>query len=236
MFSYLQQISALSKQLFPTGRAFKMPSNGYLDALMYALSLRENQAYNDALSIQNSMLPDNSLFTADDATDWERRLGMIYSPNVHLELRKLAIKRKMQHPGDIKARQHYLYLEGQLQAAGFDVYVYENRFDDGYGYYETQTVFEITGGVGVDDLQHGDAQHGDAQHGGAYSNIVVNYIDESIDRNFFVPTNLRATFFIGGNPLGSYANIPAERKDEFRQLILKLKPAQMVGYLLINYV
>ena len=81
-----------------------MPENSYLENLMYALSLSENQAYNDALAIQNSILPDNAEFTADDATDWERRLGMIISPLVDLELRKLAIRRKMNHPGDIKAR------------------------------------------------------------------------------------------------------------------------------------
>ena len=71
-----------------------MPENSYLENLMYALSLSENQAYNDALAIQNSILPDNAEFTADDATDWERRLGMIISPLVDLELRKLAIRRK----------------------------------------------------------------------------------------------------------------------------------------------
>ena len=162
-----------------------MPENSYLENLMYALSLSENQAYNDALAIQNSILPDNAEFTADDATDWERRLGMIISPLVDLELRKLAIRRKMNHPGDIKARQHFLYIEGQLRAAGFDVYVYENRFPYGGSYY-TRTLFDIIGGVGIDDLQHGDSQHGDSQHGGTYSNIIANYIDEVIDSNFSI--------------------------------------------------
>lgn len=212
-----------------------MPENSYLESLMYALSLSENRAYNDGLSIQNSILPDNSDFTSDDATDWERRLGMIVSPLVDLDLRKLAIKRKMNHPGDIKSRQHYLYIEGQLRAAGFDVYVYENRFPYGGSYY-TRTLFDIIGGVGIDDLQHGDKQHGDSQHGGTYSNIIANYIDETLDSNFAIPSNLRCTFFIGGSPLGQFANVPIERKQEFRQLILKLKPAQMVGYLLINYI
>ena len=178
---------------------------------------------------------DFSDFTSDDATDWERRLGMIVSPLVDLDLRKLAIKRKMNHPGDIKSRQHYLYIEGQLRAAGFDVYVYENRFPYGGSYY-TRTLFDIIGGVGIDDLQHGDKQHGDSQHGGTYSNIIANYIDETLDSNFAIPSNLRCTFFIGGSPLGQFANVPIERKQEFRQLILKLKPAQMVGYLLINYI
>jgi hypothetical protein len=235
LFNFLTNISSLARQLFPTGRAFKMAENSYLESLMYALSLSENRAYNDALSIQNSILPDNSEFTSDDATDWERRLGMIVNPLVDLELRKLAIRRKINHPGNIKARQHYLYIEGQLRAAGFDVYVYENRFPYGGSYY-TRSLFDIIGGVGIDALQYGDSQYGDSQYGGTYSNIIANYIDEIIDSNFAISSNLRCTFFIGANPLGQFANVPIERKQEFRQLILKLKPTQMVGYLLINYI
>lgn len=236
MLNFLTKISALNKQLFPTGRAFKMPKNGWLDSLMYALSLSENKAYNDAVAVLNSILPDNADFTNEDALDWERRLGMITGISVDLSLRKLAIKRKMNHPGTIKARQHYLYIEGQLQAAGFPVYVYENRFPYGDGSYYTRSIFSVAGSGLINEFQHDDAQHGDAQHGGTYSNIIVNYIDEEIDNRFFITNNLRNTFFIGGDPLGSFANIPANRKEEFRQLILKLKPTWSVGYLLINYV
>jgi len=232
----LQNIRALTAQLFPTGRAFKRPVNGWLAGLVDALSLSENRAYTDALSILHAILPDNANFTADDATDWERRLGMITNTAVPLADRKLAIQRKMNHPGDIRARQHYLYVQGQLQAAGFDVYVFENRFDDGMGGYDTQSPFDILGGGGVTEVQHGDIQHGDAQHGGVFSNIVANYIDEAQDSLFYISPNLRSTFFIGGTPLGTYANVSAERKDEFRQLILKLKPTQTVAYLFINYI
>jgi len=236
LFSYIRNIIELKKQLFPTGRAFKVAENGYLDNLLYALALSENVAYNDALSIQNSILPDNDEFTAEDAKDWERRLGLITNEATSLADRKAAILRKMNHPGTIKARQHWLYMQSQLQAANFPVYVYENRFPNGSGGYDTRSVFDVIGDAGVVGFQHNDKQHGDAQHGGAYPNIVVNYIDEELDRSFYVVNNLRSTFFIGGSTLGSFANIPASRKDEFRQLVLKLKATQMVGYLLVNYV
>lgn len=212
-----------------------MPNNGWMQGLFTALSLSENAAYQDALAVLHAILPDNDNFTADDATDWERRLGLITNSAVPLADRKLAIQRKMNHPGDIKARQHYLYVQGQLQAAGFDVYVFENRFDDGMGGLETRSPFDIVGG-GTTEVQHGDIQHGDAQHGGAFSNIVANYIDETQDSLFYISPNLRSTFFIGGTPIGTYANVPVARKDEFRQLILKLKPAQTVAYLFINYI
>lgn len=236
MRSYIDNILNLTQQLLPDGRAFRLPENGMLKEVYFALSLSENRAYNDALSVLDAILPDNADFTEDDATDWERRLGLITADGVTLEDRKKAIARKMNHPGTIAARQHYLYIQGQLQAAGFNVYVFENRFPYGGGEYVTRSIFDIIGTTGIDIFQHGDAQHGDAQHGGTYANIIANHIDEVRDRQFWITDNLRNTFFIGGTPLGSFANIPIERKAEFRQLILKLKPAHMIGYLLVNYV
>ena len=55
---------------------------------------------------------------------------MVASPTTSLAVRKAAIARKLGQPGRVKARQSYLYLQKQLQDAGFDVYVYENRFDN----------------------------------------------------------------------------------------------------------
>ena len=234
MINFIDDIIKLSKQLYPTGRAFKMPVDGYLDKLTYALSLSENKAYNDAVAIKSSILPDNADFTVDDATDWERRLGLIQS-TASLSDRKLAIKRKMNHPGDISARQHYLYVEGQLQAAGFDVYVYENRFPDGGGGFDTQSPVDVFGGSGFLNSQHGQFNHGMRNHGGTWGDIVVNNIDLSRDISFSVGNNLRSTFFICGNPIGTVAYVPATRRNEFRQLILKLKPAQSVAYLFIVY-
>ena len=236
----LEKINLLTKQLYPTGRAFKVRAKSWIGQLHYALSLSENKAYLDGISILDSILPDNDNFTTDDATQWEVRLGMIVS-NASLADRKLAIARKMNHPGTIRTRQHYLYLEGELRKAGFDVYVYENIFPAFGGGFETRSPISLNGGGGTIDLQHGDTlQHGNIQHGGVWSNIIVNHIDEDLDLTFNVGQNLRSTFFIGGFAFGTfggqYADIPSVRKDEFRQLILKIKPAQTVGYLFINYV
>lgn len=230
------KIISLTRQLYPTGRAFKMPVDGYLEALHKGLGQSESRAWADAVSIFDNILPDNDNFTEQDATDWENRLGLITAEGVSLADRKLAIKRKINFPGAQPARQHYLFLQNQLQAAGFNVYVFENRFSDGMGGYTTQAPLDITAGVGSVGAQHGDFQHGDFQHGAYYNNIIANHIDEDIDIAFNVGLNLRSTFFIGDNPLGSFIIIDAKRKDEFRQLILKLKPAQTVGFLFVNYV
>lgn len=232
-------ILTLTRQLYPTGRAFKMPKDGDMEKLHKALAITEVQAYEDALSIKNSLLPDNLLFTVDDATDWERRLALPTDPLVSLTDRKLAIKRKLNQPGTNPAKGHYLYLQTQLQAAGFNVYVYENRFlvyyPDGYiALYPSQ----ITGSSSIfSTVRHGMYNHGTGiHHGKFYINKVVNFIDEEKDYYFDIGSSLHSTFYIGGSPLGTFANVPIARKDEFRQLILKLKPAQTVAYLFINFV
>jgi hypothetical protein len=69
-----------------------------------------------------------------------------------------------------------------------------------------------------------------------YNNLIANRIDESLDVTFDIGSNLRATFFVGGETLGTFADVDIQRKEEFRQLILKLKPVQSIGFLLINYI
>lgn len=231
------KILSLTRQLYPTGRAWKMPFDGVLEGLHKALSISEENAYNDAVSILYSILPDNDNFTIYDATDWEKRLGLITNPLTSLADRKLAIIRKLNQPGAAKAKSNWRYLQEQLQAAGFDVYVYENRFNDYPDGYITKTPFQFSGSSGFfTGNQHGDYQHGDIQHGGRFKGFVANDIDETIDLKFIINPNLRSTFFIGGSTAGSFASVDVNRKNEFRQLILKLKPTQTVGFLLINYI
>jgi hypothetical protein len=235
--SISQKILNLTRQLYPTGRAFKMPIDGWLDKMHDGLAVSETQAYLDAVSILDSLLPDNSNFSVDDAEDWERRLGMIPTPLSPLASRKSAILRKLQFPNRNPAKGHYLYIEQQLQLAGFNVYVYENKFPYYYnapGYYTVNPA--SVNPLLFSDVQHGDHQHGDVQHGGYLNNIIVNHIDENRDLTFNIGQNLRCTFFISGATLGTYVNIPLARKDEFRQLVLKLKQTQTVAICTVNYV
>lgn len=127
--AFIDQIEKLTKQLYPSGRAFKMPKDGFFQKLHDSLNLSEARAYTDAKAILGSILPDTDNFTEEDAAMWEQKLGMITNESVSLADRKAAIFRKMNHPGTIKARQSTLYIEGQLQEAGFNVQVHENRFD-----------------------------------------------------------------------------------------------------------
>lgn len=229
-----EKLLKLTRQLYPTGRAFRAPFGGVMDRLHRGLAQSEARVYADATGVLDAVLPDNDGFTADDATDWERRLGLITNESLDLATRKAVIIRKMNHPGTIPARQNYRYLEGQLQASGFNVFVYENRFPTGGGSYETMTPGEL-GGVGV-EAQYGMYQYGEFQYGEDFPYKVANSLDADVDLGFDHGSLLRRTFFIGADPLGTYANVDATREPEFRELIMKIKPAQTVAFLFVNYV
>lgn len=257
-----EKIEKASAQLYPTGRVFK--NIGWRKKLHTALAVSEATAFDAAVSTLNTILPDNDDFTAQDCTDWERRLGMITNLSTSLADRKSAILLKMNYPGTLRARQNYRYVEAQLQAAGFNVYVHENRFSIGGGNYETMSPVEVVGDTYGSDSQFGSGQFGDFQFGSGYDTAfsllmqriqfgdwqfggsqfawrykkeyyVANHMNETLDEIFHIGSNLRSTFFIGDAYLGEFADVPAARKDEFRQLILKLKPAQTVAFLFINY-
>lgn len=230
MPSSLEQIIQLSRDLYPLGRAFKMPIGGELEQLHAALAESEAQAFDDACSILDSTIADNANFSADDAAAWENRLGLITGSV--LADRILAINQKLNYPGTDAPRQHYSFIEDELQAAGFNVKVYENNFSG-----LTQTPEQILGTSAGASYHATTVQHATAQqHGGQYSNKVANYIEEAKDATFVIGSNYRSTFYISGTPIDTFADVLASRKDEFRQLILKLKPAQTVAFLFVNYV
>lgn len=220
----------LAKILFPTGRAFKMFDGSEFEKLTKALSKSEERFYNDAKFLLWAVLPDNSNFTADDCTDWERRLGLTYSPLSSVTDRKAAILRKLNSPCINPAKGNYLNLERELNLAGFNVKVYEN----------IPATDPVTAGWSslTTQIQYGvPSQYGGAsQFGLAYSNKIANHIDEALDLSFSLGGSFACTFFIGGATVGTSANIPAVRKNEFRELILKIKQVQDVGFLYINYI
>lgn len=225
----IDEIKQLTKSLYPTGRAFKMPLGSEFQLLHDGINPSLERAFNAAKSVLDSAIPDNDNFSADDASQWEIRLGLVSNPLVALSDRKLAIQRKMNHPGSIRARQHYLYLEGQLRAAGFDVYVFENRFPDGMGGYYTIPPTGVTG------IEHGDIEHGDDVETGNPYTIVASSLDETVDQTFDFSATLKNTFFVCGPHVGDVASVISLRKIEFRQLILKIKPVQTIGFLFIDF-
>jgi hypothetical protein len=224
-----EKILALHTQLLPTGRAFRM--RGDREKLFSAITNVEATAYENAISFLDSLIPDNDRFTSQDATDWERRLGLITNLSVSLSDRKKAILRKMSFP---EPNGNYLYIQQQLRTAGFDVYVYENRFASYPTSYEPENPATINPAI-LSERMHGEFQHGDGQSH-YFNNIVVNSIDNAQDILFNLGNNLNFTFFIGGATLGTYANVSAARETEFRQTILQIKQVRHAAILYVNYV
>lgn len=234
MFSLIDKIKFFFKSLFPDGRAFRSKNGSDSDKLYTALNEDHEQTFKEAKSVLNSILPDNPNFTADDALRWEQRLGLITNTATPLHDRMQAIRRKMNYPGEIVDRSSSGFIQAQLQLAGFPVYVYENTSEltpnqvfgsmsSGIAQHATTGVYHMSSG-----LYHGAES--------LYPDMLANSIDESDDAYFDVGDNLQSTFFVCGSTLGAIVNISKSRKKEFRQLLLRLKPAHNIAYLGINWV
>jgi hypothetical protein len=252
--SISEDLKKVTQQLYPTGRAFGINKDGDRDKLEDALIIQEVEFYNESMDILNELLPDNDDFTAQFATNWEQRLELITDPLIPLADRKAAILRKMNHPGDIPARQSWDYMQEQLQLANFDVYVHDNttgmtvaqvlnlgltttgnfggynfgafNFGSVYSYYSSLFLNQNWGANNFGSFNFGGQTN--------YSMKVVNNIDWTKDQNFII-NDWTKVFYVGAVDLGDFADVLTTRREEFRQLILKIKPVNTVAVLLINY-
>lgn len=227
--------NSLSADLYPTGRAFYLPNNNNFYNLHTGLNRNFIRVLEAGISTIDSAFPDNDNFNIDDVRLWEYRLGLISNESLDIETRRLSILRKLAHPKNVKARQHPFFIQQQLQDAGFDVYIHENKFfENGEWVYKTPS--EVAA-VSLINSQHADSsQHGDNfKHGSSGFNVIAN---NSGPNELFSPgaSNLNYTFFIGGPNLGDYAIVAENRLVEFKELVLKLKPAQLVAFTFINFV
>lgn len=227
-------LTKLIKQLLPKGRAFRFPAGGNAAQTIDAVSEVYSAALSEVKGILDTVLPDNDNFTAADASIWERRLGLTqYSPD--LTRRKQAIMRKLNFPGECLGRLSKNYIESQLRAAGFDVYVHQNKFSDGQGGWTVINPGDGSGGY----TQHGLAVHGIDTHGSngfPYDSRITNHVNKIYEPTTpYTATQLRATFFICGSVFPNFAYVPAERERELRQLILTLKAQHTVGFLIVQY-
>lgn len=233
--SFMSVIRNLTERFYPTGWAFRETLRGIRGQVTAGLLASENRAATDAYGVLFGILPDNDNFTIEDAELWESRLGLASGSALTLEIRKDNIARKIQHPGDVGSRSSDVYLEGQLQAAGFNLFVHENLFPDGSGGLESRSYPTVVGAVGI-AVHSPLVEHGTIQHGGTVEDVVINSLDPVTDSLFNIGTNYERTFFIGGSTLPQFATVPANRREELRHLILTVKPTHLAAYLLINYV
>lgn len=231
----LDLLLGMVSDLYPTGRVWNLNEKSDF----YKLHTAINKSFDDFIefcqAMTDSSLPDNENFDIEDAAYLEYNLGLPTNEITPLSERKSKLLTKLAYPNNIRPRQHYLYIEKVLNDYGFNVKVYENMFYD-----INNEVYYLAPQDVVNSLpdltQHGGpTQYGGAtQHGiGSYDTIANSMFDEQY--NIGGSQNLWATFYIGGANFGEYANIPESRKTEFRELVLKLKPAHLVAYTLIIF-
>jgi hypothetical protein len=224
----LDVLSSLTIQLYPTGRAFYQNEGSVFKSFNDAINASFFNLITDAKNLINANLPDNALFLEEDAELWEYRLGLPTNSQVSLDLRKSAIRRKMGHPNNVKARQGSSFIQDQLNQAGFNVFIHENTSP-------YRSPLEVTN-AGVSEVQHGGtSQHSNTyQHGGDGFDVIANSI-EAVEIYTVSEAGLWATFFIGGLVLGTVAEVPSSRLKEFKELVIKLKPAHTVAFTFLNY-
>lgn len=227
--STLGDLLRLVQQLYPTGRVWNLPEGSKFSGLHEALNLSFLRLLNTANALIDSFFPDNANFDEDDATYWEYKLGIETNPSLTIEQRRANIMQKWSFRRNLKARQSRLYIQGQLQAAGFNVGVYSNTFP-----YKTPT--DILGIMPPPTEHGGSTEHGsNTEHGGGNFDVIANS-NQTEDYNIGGAGNEWATFFIAGpTDIATMASIPKSREKEFRELVLKLKPAHLVAYIFINY-
>lgn len=231
-----KQLMDVANLLYPTGRAWLLPEGGAFRIVHSVINEAFLKVKEFSKAMINSYFPDNDEFNLDDCEFWENKLGLITSNSLSLEQRRQIILRKMAFPRGIEARQSLSYIQSQLDIYGFDVKIYENIFVDGNGNYYHSSPEDIIQ-LALLDTQHGfPTQHGlGTQHGKGTFEIIANLIADEV-YNVGGAENLWATFFIASKTsLYQGATVPLDRKKEFKELILKLKPAHLIAFTLVNY-
>ena len=107
-------------------------------------------------------------------------------------------------------------------------------YSSGGGYYhKTYAQFAGTDSTRYSGtLQYGQQNYGMLRKKGV---IVANSVDPNVDDNFDIGDG-SSTIFIGGCPPGTFINIPKSQETALRQLILKIKPANITVLLLVNFI
>lgn len=224
----ISDLLRLKKQLLPNGRAFRCATGSEFEKLFLSFCDSEKRVIDDGLNTLNVLIPDNTGFVEVDCEYWERVFGLVINPLDTLAARKARILTLMSFPNNQLSRQHWLFIQKQLQDAGFPVYIHEFiNIESSFDYVQHDTATE-----------HGDLtiEHG-AYSDVPYESIISDFIDKSREPvGGFTLAELRSTFFIGGATFPNYANIPATQEKSFRQLILRLKPLHTVGFVQVNYI
>jgi hypothetical protein len=219
-------IIKLIKQLFPTGIAFRLTFSSVFKKIMYSLGISHQIVATRALSIFDKLLMDNNNLVDADLTLWEQRLGLVVSPiGLSIDQRKSLILQAYIFPGTQIYRQNWRFIQWEIQQAGFtNLFVFENTIP-----------IDVYNNNNFNLNSHRLGQYRLNQQGIQYE-LVANSSNPSEIFDLGNSNNSKSCFFICGSTFGTFSTVPTFLHVILRQLILKLKPANTVAVLMINWI
>lgn len=218
--------------LLPRARAWRAAPGSVLRAYIDGVGL----ALDDVRVYLDGVYQDRFPATTRELEEWEQQFGLLGSGSD--QDRRSAIAAAWQATGG----QSPGYIQGVLQAAGFDVYVHD-WWSSGPPYvardprsYTTPPTF-------------GTAQCGEplAQCGEPEAQCNTSLANEpgylvNLDLTYRAPPAVpddpdawRGFMYIGGPTFGDVAEVPLERRHEFERLVLKLRPLHLWVVTLVSY-
>jgi hypothetical protein len=248
------------EKLLPKGKAFKLPFQNDLYKFHQAQAKEPNRLCAFFDDVRDSGTPPN--IPVDALPDWETFLGLPFNSLLTDAERNERILGKLTAVGG----QGPDYIQDQMQAAGFPVYVYENN--PSMGAREFITLLGDTG-IQMNDYQLGDFTDriNPATLGGillanppVWLNI-KDYLGSSLgDTNiqmndyelgefsqtlifedeYSIPADSTTFVFFwflaGPGGIYDFVDIPADREEDFKSLVYQLKPAHTWCIAQVNFV
>ena len=248
------------QKLLPKGRAFRLPFENDLYKFHQAQAKEPERICDFYVDVRDSGLPPN--VPSDALDDWETFLGLLANSNLTDAERNERALGKLTAVGG----QGLDYIQDQLQAAGFPIFVYENN--PAAGAREYITLLGDTG-IQMDDFQLGDFT--DRINPASLAGILlagppiyfneIDYIgsmlnDTNVEMNDFqlgqfttslikefeyvIPADSATFIFFwflaGPGGIFDFVDIPADREEDFKSLVFQLKPAHTWVIAQVNFV
>lgn len=240
------------KKLLPTGRAYKFGNNG--NALIQGNADEFDRVRLDIDKIQNSVIPDNADF---DLERYERFYDIPNSAD-SFDVRMARVRARMTPVNPSRSLLNIQELQAEIDNAGWGgiLYLHENPM----GLMPSQVLPVLNPPTQLGNYQLGQSQLagiynftnypefylkyqlgnrnlGSSQlnSGWKFTNKIANSMNRHND-SFVNLVPLNHTFYVCGQNLGDVVTLPQSDEPQLRQLLLNIKPATAVGFLLIKYI
>lgn len=248
------------QKLLPKGRAFRLPFENDLYKFHQAQAKEPERICDFYIDVRDSGIPPN--VPSDALDDWETFLGLLTNTNLTDAERNERALGKLTAVGG----QGPDYIQDQLQAAGFPVFVYENNPISG-----ARTYITLSGDTGIEsnDFLSGDFTdrlNPETVPGDLLANPPIwktekDYIgcqsnDTNVESGDFLSGEFTETlliefeyqisaisatfifywFIAGSGGIFDTVDLPADRQTDFESLVFQLKPAHTWVIANVNYI